>query len=153
MRQLGEKLMKTYGIGLRHVSVYELREARPIDVMRAVAGSAICFVGRVVDGAGAIDTEAMTEALVRHSRLKIGMASPYQLRVIKTFPEAADRLPSRLKTWAAAQQARLARRGASGFRPRLLSIASPTFTDADAGGISPAGAASTGLQPRDAARK
>jgi hypothetical protein len=98
--------MKTYGIGLHHVSVYELCDARPIDVMRAVAGSAICFVGRVVDGAGAIDTEAMTEALVRHSRLKIGMAVPYELRVIETFSEAADRLLSRLITWAA----RLARR-------------------------------------------
>ena len=80
--------MKTYGIGLHHVSVYEGRDARPIDVMRAVAGSTICFVGRVFDGGGAIDTEAMTEALVRHSRLKIGMAGPYEFRVI------ADRLPA-----------------------------------------------------------
>jgi hypothetical protein len=102
--------MKTYGIGLHQISVYEGRDARPIDVVRAVAGSTICFVGRVVDGAGAIDTEAMTEALVRHSRLKIGMAGPYELRVIETFSQAADRLTSRLKTWAAAQQASLARR-------------------------------------------
>jgi hypothetical protein len=92
--------MKTYGIGVHHVRVYERRDTRPSDAMRAVAdGCKICFVDRVVDGGGAIDTDAMTEALVRHRRLKVGMVGPFELGTIETFSEASASLSGRLKAW------------------------------------------------------
>jgi hypothetical protein len=111
--------MKTYGIGLHHVRVYERSDTRPRDAMRAVAdGCEICFVDRVVDGGGAIDTDAMTEALVRHRRLKIGMAGPFELGVLETFSE---RLSGQLKAWAAHRPSlpRAARGPASARTKRL----------------------------------
>jgi hypothetical protein len=105
-----EKYMKTYGIGPHRISVYERRDPRPSDAVRAVAtASTICFVDRVFDGAGGVDTDAMTEALVRHGRLKIGMADPFEFRAVESFAEAVGRLPGRLKSWASAQGSSLVR--------------------------------------------
>ena len=118
--------MKTYGIGLRHISVYERRDAHPSDAVRAVAGgSTICFVDRVVDGGGAIDMDAMTEALVRHSRLKIGVSGPFELRVVESFAETAERLSGRLQTWTSAQRASLVGRLRGRRPPRKRALPAP----------------------------
>jgi hypothetical protein len=109
--------MKTYGIGQHLVSVYEAHDDRPPGAVQAIADeTTTCFVDRVVDGDGSIDTKAMTEALARHSRLKIGMAGRFELQLIVSLAEAADNQPDRLKHWAAAQQKALARRLRGLFR-------------------------------------
>lgn len=94
--------MKTYGVGLHRIGVYETRDARPPDAVAAVAHElAICFVDRVADMSGLIDAGAMTEAVARHCRLKMAAPGGFELRF--NYPRANGPLflSDRLHAWRA----------------------------------------------------
>lgn len=102
--------MKTYGVGLHRIGVYEPRDARPHDAVAAVAhGSAICFVDRVADLAGLIDASAMTEAVVRHCRLKMAAPGDFELGFDDPSADSQICLADRLHAWRAWPQSGLMR--------------------------------------------
>jgi hypothetical protein len=94
--------VKTYGVGLHRIGVYETRDARPHDAVAAVAHeSAICFVDRVADLTGMVDASAMTEAVCRHRRLKMAPPDDFQLRFNDPRADSPPSLVGRLHAWRA----------------------------------------------------
>jgi hypothetical protein len=110
--------MKTYVIGANRIGVYEPRDLRPDNAMQAVSDdSSTCFVDRVVDEGGLLDTAPMIEALARHRRLKIGTSGPFELQLIESLAEAAESLPGWLTPWGEAFQTQMTRTFRNLFQP------------------------------------
>jgi len=92
--------MKTYGVGLYKVGVYETRDPHPHDAVAVVANEAvICFVDRVADLSGIIDASAMTEAAARHFRLKIAALGDFELCFNDPFIGDPPHLAEHLHAW------------------------------------------------------
>jgi hypothetical protein len=86
--------MKTYGVGLHKIGVYEPHDLHPRDAVTVVAdAAAFCFVDRIADGSGAIDACAMTEAVSRHCRLKIAPPGDFELRFADLLAKAPPHWP------------------------------------------------------------
>lgn len=97
--------MKTYGVGLHRIGVYETGDARPPDAVAAVAHeAAIFFVDRVAGMSGLVDAGAMTEAVARHCRLKIAAPADFELHFNDRRANAAPHLADRLRAWREQRQ-------------------------------------------------
>jgi hypothetical protein len=86
--------MKTYGVGLHKIGVYEPQDSRPRDAVAVVANAAaFCFVDCIADSSGDIDAGAMTEAVARHCRLKIAPPGDFELRFARLYAKAPPHWP------------------------------------------------------------